>query len=278
VDNRSLVLFLSGLAAAGAAVCIAVSCSDQPKVKCTTQRGTYTAAYALQGGADGGCVIPGEVLGVETYNPANADRTNADLTKALMAVKGTTMSDAIDNHPDPDPTATHLPYSLGPFTTPEPGGDNFCNVPTLNVAEQDLPGRPEMPEAGPDGSTVPAIDPQTVKYEWSNVRLFVTASALGTQMVGDLTYTVDSCTATYRVTALFPSIGCAFDSSSVFDGGPTIADPRMCGATSDLTHTVDVPGFGPAPNPLATGSGINPDFATHCDPNLLLCVLDREPK
>jgi hypothetical protein len=28
---------------------------------------------------------------------------------------------------------------------------------------------------------------------------------------------------------------------------------------------------------LATGSGINPDYAVVCDPNLLLCVLAKEP-
>jgi hypothetical protein len=36
----------------------------------------------------------------------------------------------------------------------------------------------------------------------------------------------------------------------------------------------------PYPNPaagMATGSGINPDYAVVCDPNLLLCVLAKEP-
>jgi hypothetical protein len=293
VDNRSLVLFLSGLATAGAAVCIAVSCSDQPRAKCTTGRGNFTAVYTHTGGdTDGGCVIPGEVIAVQAYDLPNSDRSNADLNKPLMAIKGSTMANAIDNHPDPDPTSTHSPNSVGPFTTGTPGGDNFCDVPTLSVAEQDLPGVPEMPEAGPDGSTVPAIDPQHVKYEWSKVRVYVTPAANGVQMIGELTYTVDACSTSYHVTALFPSIGCGFDTSKDgpagplgIDNGPTIPDPGMClpsadeatcGAACGPGHKVNYMGVD-LPNPLAFGSGINPDLAVRCDPTLLLCVLSKEP-
>src|SRR6185295_15714493 len=123
VDNRSLVLFLSGLAVAGASLCVAVSCSDQPKAKCTTGRGPFVGLYKLTGGATDGCLgkttppggmeqlVPGETFDVQAYNKPNSDRTNADLNKGLIAIQGTSISNAIGAHPDPDTTAGHKPYS-----------------------------------------------------------------------------------------------------------------------------------------------------------------------
>jgi hypothetical protein len=301
VDNRSLVLFLSGLAAAGASVCIAVSCSDQPKVKCVTARGPFTALYNVVSGPEGGCLPgqpPGEVVGVQSYNPPNSDRTNADLSKGSMAIKGASMSDAVHAHDPPrgmgEDTA-HKPYSAGDFKTNVAGDDNFCDVVNLTVAEQNLPfipgvpAQPPPPDAGPDATGTPALDPipgQNIKYEWTSLRSYVTAAFVGTQLVGDLKYTITTtaddggagtpCESTYRVRALFPSYGCGFDTSAVIDGGPTIPDDGMCAAAADITHTVTYNGM-TIPNPQAVGSGINPDLAVKCDPVLMLCVLTKEP-
>jgi hypothetical protein len=194
VDNRNLVWFLSGLAAAGVAVCIAVSCSDQPKTKCTAGRGRFAAVYHPNGELpDGGCALNGEAIGVGVYNPLSSDGTNVDLTRGDVWIKGQSLAEAVAaNGPDPNPA--HQQNSMGTFATPEPVND-FCNVVNLNPAEQDVPGD----DAGTAASTI--------KYEWSNVRVLVSPTRLGTELVGDLTYT-NGCTMNYHVTALFPAREC----------------------------------------------------------------------
>ncbi len=311
MDNRSLVLFLSGLAAAGAAACIAVSCSDQPRPKCTSGRGPFAAVYTPSGAtATGDCAVKGQRIGVEAYNPPNSDRTNADLSKGLIAVKGAGIQDAIDSHGGtPDPDTTHKTLSIGNFATSEPGGDNYCDVPTLNPAEQNLPFVPEVPpmpipDAGPDAFTpaVPAVPGQHIKYEWSNIKVVVKPSGLGTQLVGDLSYTADNttpdagtqaCTQTYHVRAVFPSVDC----HKLDDMGNPVDPPTM-----DFCHCLP---YADPDNNRTTGSGLSPDFfgppaplghdpgacesnpanaaameaqaKLKCDPDLFLCVLKGDP-
>jgi hypothetical protein len=228
VDNRSLVLFLSGLAAAGAAVVIAVSCSDQPRNKCTAGRGQFNAVYLSPSGSmTGDCALPGETLGVEAYNPPNSDRTNADLKSGSIAIKAASLVAANDSHAgfeDMDPT--HNINSIGNFTTSEPGADDYCNVPTLNPSEVNVPFIPRVPpmpilDAGPDGPDatpeVPPVNGIDIKYAWSNVKVKVTPAFNGLALAADLTLTTQTiseetleagtgpamCTATYRVVGLF---------------------------------------------------------------------------
>jgi len=306
VDNRSLVLFLSGLAAAGTAVCIAVSCSDQPRPKCTTGRGQFSAIYAPKGAAAmGDCAIKGEVLGVQPYNPAKDDRSNVDLKRGSLALKGSLMTDAIGAHAVGDPDPKHSPNSVGDFTTAEPGGDNFCDVPQLSRAEQDLPympAVPPLPDAGPDAEGTPAVAAQHVVYNWSNVRVMVSAEANGTQLVGDLAISTDTtegppdggatsthCESSYRVRALFPAASCAEvldeDNKVVHEAGFCLCLP-----------------YGDADNKRSTGSGISSSLfgpeaygaqaceastanrdameaqsKVTCDSTLHLCVLKADP-
>ncbi len=114
----------------------------------------------------------------------------------------------------------------------------------------------------------PAVPATSIKYEWSNVRFYVTPAAPGTQLVGDLTYTKDGCVATYHVTAVYPSVSCQqlnADGDPVFDmaGNPVLA-PDLC-----------LPEADPAAG-RPTGSGINPDFPVECEPKTALCVLTKE--
>jgi hypothetical protein len=290
VNNRSLVLFLSGLSACAAAAFIAVSCSDQPRPKCTTGRGQFSAVYKAISVADAGCALTGEAIGVEAYNPPLPDMSNADLNKGSIAIKGGEMAAAIAAHKAGVPDTTHDPNSIGNFSTSEPGGDDFCNVPSLTAGEQQLLSIPAVPppaDAGPDAEGTPEVPATNIKYEWSNVRVIVQPTALGTQMVGDLTYTKDGCQATYRVHALFPSIACE---KTVDDAGTT--GPNFCAclpygdpannrpAGSGLGENL----FGPQPPP-ERACELSPDnekalldqAKVTCDPDLHLCVLKGEP-
>jgi hypothetical protein len=154
----------------------------------------------------------------------------------------------------PDPNPANRPYALGNFKTADPGPDDFCEVPSFEPSVQEL----GPVDAGPDGGGgKPAV---SLKYEWKNVRFYVTAAQAGVQMIGDLFYTKDGCTAQYKVTALYPSTSC---SVNVDDAGTKGPSQELC-LPPDLDKG-------------RRGSAINSDVATYCDPELLLCVLARDP-
>ena len=94
------------------------------------------------------------------------------------------------------------------------------------------------------------------------MRIYVTALAQGTQLAGDFTYTVDDCTASYRVRALYPMVSCATqpDDAGVVHADPTLCDPN---AEPDAMRPV--------------GSEFLPNESVTCDPTLLLCVLAGDP-
>jgi hypothetical protein len=230
---------------------------DQPRTKCQTGRGIFAAKYTLVSDVpDGGCLLKGESIGIQPYNPALPDNSAPDIEKSTVAIRGTQVGNALLNYP-PDPNPDNLPYALGPFATVEPGADDFCDVPSLAPAVQDLPPV-EGVDAGPDGGGgKPALPAVHFKYEWRNVRFYVTAAQAGVQMKGELTYTKDDCTAVYNVNALYPSTSCMAG-----DAGAKYPNHELC-LPPDLEKG-------------RTGSTINSDVATVCDPELGVCVLARD--
>jgi hypothetical protein len=100
-------------------------------------------------------------------------------------------------------------------------------------------------------SAEPGQQPVDITYAWSNVRMSATPLAPGTQMVANLEYTEAGCTAQYEVWAMWPAVGCESEEEGK-EGQP---DNSIC----------------------ANAGSINPDFATVCDPDALLCVPARRP-
>jgi hypothetical protein len=226
---------------------------DQPRTKCQTGRGVFAAKYTLVSDVPdgGGCILKGESIGIQPYNPALPDKSAPDIEKSTVAIRGTQLGAALLKYPaDPD----HPPYALGAFATADPGTDDFCDVPSLAPAEQNL--GPVAGDAGPDGGN-PDLPAVHYKYEWKNVRFYVTAAQAGVQMQGDLTYTKDDCTAQYKVNALYPSTSCMAG-----DAGAKYPNPELC-LPPDLEKG-------------RTGSTINSDVATVCDAQLGVCVLARD--
>ncbi len=151
-----------------------------------------------------------------------------------------------------------------------------------------VPAIPPDPDAGPDAEGIPEVPATNIKYAWSNVRVVVTPTALGTQMVGDLTYTKDGCDATYRVTALFPSIGC--EKTIDEDAGTTA--PNFCACLPYADPANNRPAgsglgenlFGPQPPPDQAceksdqaAAALEAQAKVMCHPELHLCVLKGEP-
>ncbi len=152
-----------------------------------------------------------ELMGVYKYvNPQTGDAQLALRPAALVsrAVADTTTT------PQDQTSLGSLDNTLQ--------SDDFCNATNfapafVNVAASD---------------TAPA---NTIRYEFSNVRVYSAAEAPGTQFTGEVKFTSNGCTSSYVMRAVWP--------------------PSPC----DTTATE------PADN-CGAGSGLNPDFAVVCQP------------
>lgn len=82
-----------------------------------------------------------------------------------------------------------------------------------------------------------------IAYQWTEVKILSRANAPGSQMVGKVLYTEGGCTAEYEVWAQWPAVYCGDD-----DDQPSDA---ICSEE---------------------GHGLNPEFASVCDPTSLYCV------
>jgi hypothetical protein len=266
VDKRSLVLYLSGLAAAGAVVGLAASCSDQPRIKCTAGHGHFAAVYTPTAGTEN-CGLAGEGIGVEAYNYPLPDGTNLDPRRGSLGLQPDQVTEEIGHRPGSSADTVNKPYALGDWAGAEADSNDFCGVPGITNIEQNLGPAPAIPpdDAGMGGS--PALPPITLRYEWKNVRFYATALSPGNQMVADLTYTkitrgvdggADSpCTAQFRVVGLWPMVSCDSDDHMSID-------ETKCSPEADNSKG------------RPTGSGISPDLATRCDPTLKMCVLAKD--
>ena len=268
MDKRSLVLYLSGLAAAGAVVALAASCSDQPRIKCTAGHGSFATVFS--GGPP--CLGAGEEMGVEAYNYPLPDKTNLDPNRGSLAIAPVPLDNIIHEHKSGD--TARKAFSIGDWLTPSPTDDNFCTVNAPTDTEQDLPFEPE--ESYPDGGGRDAVPAHYAKYHWTKVRFYATASLPGNQLVADVEITQTAglpdggagtpCTGTVHVVGLWPLVHC--DADPLEDGGapPSPIDETKCSPEPDNSKG------------RPTGSGINPDLKTRCHPDLHLCVLPGDPQ
>jgi hypothetical protein len=238
----------------------------QPAVPCTSAHGTFAAAYKLKkGDAESPCgSLPGEVIGMQSYfagggpdNKQRYDKGSVAMTTESLGLLIERAESQAEMPLSPAPEAN----AVGAFTAGTPGDDEFCEIPKLSPITAKLaevPAVEDDPETPDDDESLdiqPAVD---IRYEWSNARFLVTADAQGTQFTADLEYTRDGCTAEYEVTGVYPVIGCEVDKDCKcvpFDPeAPVPGDPDECVPT-----------------------GMNPDYAVECHPELKLCVLSEAP-
>ncbi|APR81345.1 Putative lipoprotein mlpA precursor [Minicystis rosea] len=249
--KRALLAPLLALLAAALPSC------GQPRINCTTGHGGFAARYTLKPGSkqgEGTCdTLKGEIIGLEKYNPARDDPNKQDLTHAILAIQSSALGNLANAAEAAGLTVDRSKVSsIGDFTSVTPDDEDVCSVPALAAAALD----------------VPAIDmsPATsLRYEWSDVRVYVTTASPGTQMVATVKITQDGCSAQFDVLGLWPAVSCeTLDAEGNGTGAP---DPVRCDPNAD-------PDAG-----RPTGSGINPDLkdAIVCDPDLLLCVLKEIP-
>jgi hypothetical protein len=129
--------------------------------------------------------------------------------------------------------------AVAPFSR-EPAGA-VCSAPTL-VAEQNFEAL-SLPIIDAGLVTLPAL---RVRYEFSDVKVRMTAEVPGTAFTATLGQTEGNCVATYDVVAFYPAVDCTTDTD--------------CDPSSDVDAG------------RLRGSGINPSFDPACDLSIGACV------
>jgi hypothetical protein len=204
------LLRISSMAAlaAGLAAC------DQPSPKCNIARGLFSARYTLVPGSvtgTGDCgSLPGEELWVQGFTQPKPGSSAPDPDNIKVGIISTTVNDIKSRAECSGVTSTsaETAYALGSFVSSKPDRDDFCQVPVLTPSQVTV-AEAEAADCDECQPTFPVEPAHDVRDEWSNVRVYVTAGANGTQFSADLKRTIDGCTAQFKVTALYPSVACA---------------------------------------------------------------------
>lgn len=316
--HRETFLRISSLIAVSAGL---VAC-DQPSPKCNIARGLFSAKYTLVPGSVTGTGDCGDILGEELwvhgYTQPKPGSSQPDPNHIQVGIISTT-TQGIKSRAECngiESSSQETAYSIGSFVSAKPDNDDFCHVPTLTPSQVTVTEQ-ESIQCDPCFPALPAEPAHDVRYEWSNVRVYVTASANGTQFAADLKRSLDGCSAQFKVTALYPSVSCAGfpvvdmnpatgDDAGLEDGG-LFADAGLGGmdassgeddasVEADAAEFVPPEGCDPLPEPgpdpipdpsLCTqeapltggpsGANINPEFMVQCDVQQLRCVLSSDP-
>jgi hypothetical protein len=89
------------------------------------------------------------------------------------------------------------------------------------------------------------------------MRVYVTAANLGNQFEAEVTYSEESCSATYKVVGVWPAIDCRVYAPNPEPGGAPIPTDKVDEA-------------------LCVDPRISPELKVKCDAGAGLCVLDAD--
>jgi hypothetical protein len=243
------------------------TCStDQPKTLCATAHGGFSVRYSLVQGTGPCAELKGGVMGVQSYVEGGPGKVPA-FAKPPVAIKPAEIGDLIDRYAPENLTASQQ-TSLGMFADDKPEADGFCKVGSMSPVALSLPAVP--PKADGMGGMTEALPAVDVRYELSNVRFYVSASVIGTVLSADLKYTLNNCTATYKVSGIYPTVGCEKTISVTGPDGMPM-DKGTGEPVQDLCNSCPDPANG-----RVSGSGIGPDLDIECDRDSLLCLPKAE--
>ena len=212
-------------------------------------------------------MLTGEELDVQSYYaPRSARDPRPDYDKVSLAIAPSSITAALANAAGlVEPVPADTPYALGRFASSKAANDGFCRVPELAVARLRLP---ETPEHALDMcTTAPAAPAYDLSYTFSNLRVYYTPSAIGTQFAADLTYKRAGCTAKYRVSAVYPMLSCAAASgdagaAGLPDAAAAVDDEDAAAADGDA----GCPPAESAPGPTVAGPAKVIELSPHMAP------------
>lgn len=137
-------------------------------------------------------------------------------------------------------------------------GDKDCTDAIQGVDKVTCtPNDPMDPTAGNECIVTVNLPAADLAYEWSNLSVYVTAAAVGTQFSADLKLTLNGSTCQFKAIGMWPAVDCGVHDPD--SGAVTGTDPALCDPNAD-----------PA-NGRTVGSGINPDFGpVVCDTGIAI--------
>ena len=237
------------------------SCKPE-KILCTTAHGTFSVRYTLVTGSGDCAKLTGGIVGVESYDRGGPEQA-PNFKMQPVAIRTDEVGGLIDQYGAMVPPK--MAASTGAFMVDHPDTNGFCPVGALTPVMLDLPAKPAMTDPM-TMETSPALPAMQVGYKWNNVSFYVSPRLIGTQFTADLEYSKNGCTATYKVTGLYPSVG-----------GEIVNTETGCdGKDHEIpTGMPDQATCSPCADPAAgrpTGSGISPDLDIICDPVVLKCL------
>jgi hypothetical protein len=231
--------------------------SQQPAMLCATSIGTFAVKYTLIEGTGDCAQLTSGKVGVESYLPRTTDHPGFE--RPIVAIRAEEMGTLIRQYDAAARIDGKQVTSMANFTDANPAGDGFCRVGAMNAASMTLASI----AASPDGAkpALPAVD---VRYEWNDLRFYVTPSSIGAQFSADLVYRKDGCTARYRANGIFPAVSCKTTTKAPDGTMTTSKNEGLCSPCAD-------PSMG-----RSRGSGIHPDVETVCEDKSLLCLPGKE--
>jgi hypothetical protein len=266
---RTHAILALSLAATGLAAGLVPGGCSQPDIYCTTSRNHFAATYKLKSGdKDSPCAqLTGDLVGLDTYFSEGGLNGTPNYREASMAIRTAYLGDLVDYAINVAGVEIedweHRPNAVGDFSTELPVAE-FCEVPKLKSQTVEIPDLPEVPvEDDPETPEVEAPLPPrpatSVRIDWTNFNVLVTADAQGTQFKADMKLTQDGCVAEYEVLGVAPAVGCVADEDCTCEGYPMEDDAGVL---------IECP---------AKLGSMNPGFDLKCHPDLGLCVLADDP-
>jgi hypothetical protein len=237
MNRKALLVSMSCLALAAIAGCDAT----QPRPRCRAQQAEYAARYTVVGTPGAACagkVLTAEVLNLAYYRPKDIEKAYS------LAIEPVSVRDAMSEAEHEMKPHTGVTFSQGSFTTPEPDDTDLCKAPTMSDTDVTVAGT-------------------HISYKWSNLTMLVRPLSNAIHFGADLTRVEGDCTVTYKVAAVYPSVGCGSATKPVLDDdgkqkvddmGKPLFEPDYTRGKPDPTRCEPV-----------TGSGISPDFTLTCD-------------
>jgi hypothetical protein len=238
---------------------VATCLPDQPPMLCAVSIGAFAVKYTLIEGSGACSQLRTGRVGVESYLPSTGS-DHPGFERPVVALRAEEMGALLRQYDAVGRIDAKQVTSTAQFADVNPSGQGFCRVGAMNAATMTLASI----AASPDG-TKPALPAVDLRYEWSDLRFYVTPSSIGAQFTAELTYRKDDCTARYRADGIFPAVSCRGTMRTPDGMMVSMPDETLCSPCADDSKGRSI------------GSGIHPDVETTCDEQAMVCLVKNEP-
>lgn len=206
-------------------------------------------------------VSVGDEVALEKYSSRPPGAIDADSNTWELAIQSIAMTNFI-SMPGVSPEMVRA-FAIGDFQQ-YTDDDDLCRVDVFEAAEATIPERTVDLGVGSPPETFPAIH---VREQWQNLAMYNASDVSATRFSADVIITdfEAGCESTYSVSALSPVVSCGTPQDDGQGNYVTLPDDSRCWSKADPDAE------------FYFGSGIDARIKTHCDPIVMVCVLDGSP-